>query len=458
MSSEKFVRIEKLNILNDRTIIFGLSYSRHLKKYFSSDKLYIEYDTSIKQLDTSILYIPAVSSVVTVAWALGAGVYVDALDKTYLNSLKKIESTMKSWHPYFSCSTEINIENLVSNSFHNNEYGLLFTGGLDSVTSYIKHRHRQPRLVKIWGAEVAFEDTKSWKQTRQMLDDFTSREGARINIVRTNAPRITNKLALYRKFGLDWWPHISHSIVLTGSSAPFCCATGIGTLLIASSRRALAHPWGSHPELDNDISWADVKVDHDSFSLNRLEKIRYFLKDHIGNNDHMILKVCNNTQLPASNCGRCMKCLRTITGLTLEGVNPYRCGFNDVNSKTFSLIRQRFLKKRFFNRKLAERIGDFYDRIGETYHWKDLQESIPRVIENDLYGSKRFFEWFKSFDTSKYVQNLEKSCSLSVPNLLSWLYYECIPTILDHMPKSAQSAIDRLVVLLVDTCNRFLLD
>ena len=85
-------------------------------------------------VDKSILYIPIVSSIITVAWAVGADIYIKELDKTYLNSLSKIKLVFEKWYPQFSFSTNIYAENFVSNQFNGERYGLLFSGGVDSQT------------------------------------------------------------------------------------------------------------------------------------------------------------------------------------------------------------------------------------------------------------------------------------------------------------------------------------
>jgi hypothetical protein len=448
MRAERYIRIQEPRISKDRKILFELTCSKDVEKYFSSNKLYIEYEKSIGKLDHSVLYIPAVSSVITVAWATGADVYVEKLDQEYLRSLSKIKSVMRRWYPDFSFSTEVDVGNVVSNKFCNDRYGLLFTGGVDSVASYIKHKDKKPDLIKVWGQEVPFDDEKNWKRVQRMLAEFSNKECTKIHVIRSNTPRIGNKQVLYREFGLDWWPDVCHGIVLTGLSAPLTCAMGIGTLYSASGGAGAEYkcPNGSIPLYDNKITWAGVKVVHDNYEVSRQQKIRYFLRDYVKDNSHIFLKVCNNTRLPVSNCGRCEKCLRTITGLVIEGIDPNKCGFKNVDSKTLNFIKKSFIKKSLFARKwIIERRAEMYERIGEFSFWKDAQEHMPNVKENSLQGANEFLEWFRAFNLSEYMQTVQENVRISLPYYL----YRAMLNICYRMPESTQNGIKQLLDFLM---------
>jgi hypothetical protein len=410
--------------------------------------MYVEYDEDIGEIDTSILLIPAVSGTITVAWAIGADLYVEDLDKAYLESLAQIKPVIANWHPAFSCSTKIEVKNIVSNRSEKSQIGLLFTGGVDSLASYIKHKDKKPHLIKVWGTEVRDDDLRSWKSVRTMLTEFSEKERVKIHEVRSNIPRAFNKLELYREFGLDWWQNVSHSIVLTGLCAPLTCLNNIGTLLIASSCDPYKrnYPWGSLPQIDNKISWANTRIVHDGFETDRQLKIRYFLKDYFRKYGYVSLKVCNDTRLPVSNCGKCEKCLRTITELVLEGIDPNKCGFKNVNRKTFNHIKESFVTKRFFARKrFVETRGDSIQKALELQLWQQVQKHIPEVtqIENSLYDSAGFFEWFKGFDLSEYSQQMQRNVKLSLPELL----YMCANSINDRMPQKIQNPAKQFIDL-----------
>ena len=63
---KKYIKIEDL-ILQKNRISVRLSCSKNIQKYLMSNTLYIEYDKNIDDVPNSILQIPAVSCMVTLA-------------------------------------------------------------------------------------------------------------------------------------------------------------------------------------------------------------------------------------------------------------------------------------------------------------------------------------------------------------------------------------------------------
>jgi hypothetical protein len=341
-------------------------------------------------------------------------------------------------------SSEINVRKIVSNRFCNNKYGLLFSGGVDSITSYIKHRNKKPVLIYVWGIHVRSYDTKSWKKTFKMLEDFSAREGTRINVIRTNIDEMLDRDFLHRKFGLDWWENVSHGIALTGLCAPLTCVADVKSLLIASSATSrFRYPIGLYPPLiNNNLSWGDIQVFLDNPELSRQLKIRYFLKDFTENYFHPFLKVCNKGDEVASNCGVCEKCYRSIVGLVVEGIDPVKCGFDNVDRETFETIRERFYCNNLLTRKFfIESRGEFYIRMGDVFLWEDIHQHISEKINHDVRGSKEFLEWFRSFNLSRYIQHANNNVVISPTHIL----YDCATYFGDRMPKNLRMATNKLL-------------
>ena len=174
----KYIKIEDLSVHENR-ILVRLSCSKNIQKYFMSHSLYVEYDKNIDEVPDSILQIPAVSGIVTLAWLTGADVYVKELDATYLESLQRIRTVMKDMYPEFPFS-EIYVDKIVLNEFNGDGYGLLFSGGLDSVTSYIRHRDKKPSLIH------CFVRKKQFKTNINHLINFSKEEDVTIEVIKTN--------------------------------------------------------------------------------------------------------------------------------------------------------------------------------------------------------------------------------------------------------------------------------
>ena len=87
----KYIKIEEPKVLGERLLLSNISCSRNVEKYFGQKSFWVRYD-----VDASILNIPVLSNVITVAWAVGADVYVGELDKSYFEALNKVKLVFKS--------------------------------------------------------------------------------------------------------------------------------------------------------------------------------------------------------------------------------------------------------------------------------------------------------------------------------------------------------------------------
>lgn len=421
-SANLVIKIEELKILENRLVLFKLSYPKKIKKYFLSNFFWVKYDEDMHDVSKSILDIPAVSNILPLAWAIGANIYVKELDKRYLESVNRITSVMKRWYPKLSFSTNIDVEKTVSNSFAGEGYGLLFSGGIDSTTSYIRNKNKKPDLIMVWGADIRLDREEFWRKVKKKYKDFADQENVKLNFIKTNMRQFINERLLTMEFGRyltdsSWWGALHHGIGLLGLCAPITVTKHIKTILSPAShtRELFEYRWGSHPLIDNQMSWAGVKVVHDSYDLSRQEKIRCVLKDYIRNSKrYPLLRVCWS-QFRDFNCGKCEKCLRTVAGLVLENIDPNKCGFN-IDSNFFDFLKQNFIERRF---TLSP---------GKVFLWKGIQRYIPKTMDHNLYGCKEFFEWFKDFDVT---ENVPKR-NVNIRQCLLRIYYK--------LPENVQSA------------------
>jgi hypothetical protein len=422
--SSKYILISEVRAVGNRLAI-KLDLSPNIRKYFFKDNFVVEYDNSIENADESILSIVPLFVVAPVAWATGADVYVNRLDRTSLNSLHKVRQIFLKWYPKFSFSGRIYVNNLIDNKFNNKQAGLLFSGGLDSLTSYIIHKHEHPVLITLLRGENP--SSYEYDYYNRIKDTFTTlakNEFVDIHFIRTDlwdtySSLLHNQL-LARDFNvIDWWNKVSHGLILLGLSAPLSIE-GIGRLYLASSHvrdYEVPQGQGSHFLANIDFSWADVKVIYDVQDLTRYGKIKYVLR---GNHYYYrYLKVCSpfvnpsyyknsNSQEYVKNCGFCHKCIKTITGLILESIDPAECNFY-VDDKVLYYVKRLLTT------------GSLPLKGSQREHWEDIQRQIPDKISNtpvmQRYGGKEFFEWLREFDFSSY-----KFCGNTALQMLCWTY------------------------------------
>lgn len=441
---KKCIRLLNTKVHNGNVLVTKLSYPKSMKKYFSSDCIYAEYNRRIDCVDESILNIPAIAILVPLAWAIGANLSVKKLDKSFLESLNKIRPIMQKWHPNFSFSTEIKVEEVVSNKFSNKGCALLFSGGLDSTVSYIRNKDKKPQLISIRGLDVLTEKRQVWTNVAEQLTAFAKRENIKIHFIKTNARELFFESLLSIEFGRSWYVRVSHGLLTLGLCAPLT-GEGFGTLLIASSRgpqhpNEVRYPLGSSPLIDEKISWADVKIIHDSYDLNRSQKIMKVLRNHVESGNTIFLRVCVNP-VKDLNCSKCSKCIATITGLAVAGIDPNKCGFK-MSSQTWVDLKQSFMshKKQLFENDLITPHFSY-----RTDDWKEMQKEISRDDIPNMHNSKYFFEWFRDYDLVKYGLEMEKR--MEITRLLKVLKYRLLGVMLTFfyfLPKRQQEVLKQL--------------
>ena len=225
---------------------------------------------------------------------------------------------------------------VVRNQFGGTRTCLLFSGGLDAFTSYTRHRDEKPDLVSVWCHDPRLHEEEKWACVKAAARWLSERDGVTSLQIKSNLTDINDRL-LNHVFGLSgsWYGQVAHGLLLLSLCAPITAVRDIGRVRIGSgSAQNMLHPWGSHPSIDNNVSWADVAVTHDAIEMSRQQKIRYMCA---ADRDCLTkLKVCHIYPL---NCAKCEKCFRTIAGLCVEGVDPRDCGFN-ADDRTLNNIRR----------------------------------------------------------------------------------------------------------------------
>jgi hypothetical protein len=405
-----YIKLEDINVEKNRLTCY-FDFSPDLEKFFNAKLFYAEYCGDLKNVDESILSIPPLVTVITIAWATGADIHLKKLDKNFSDSLEKIRPIFEKWYPQFSFSGKIKANNIVLNESHfkgdksdiSPKYGLFFSGGIDSLSSFIIHKDKKPTLISIWGADIPTTELDFWKRIKNIIKNFAKEKGVKNHFIKTNGREMINDHNIANEYGIKdgWWGQVSHGIFFGGMCAPLSVLEGLDTIFLASSfsENNSREQWGSHPDIDNKIHWANTRIVHDAYELGRQEKIRYILKEnpeYLNN-----LRVCHS-QFAKLNCSVCEKCLRTITCLVLEDIDP-----NQYNFKTDPFIFD-LIKIYIDNGFLLVRKSN----------WENIQDNIPSNLEADkLYNSTQFYEWLRDFNFDEYEYKRDKI------SLLTKAYY-----------------------------------
>jgi hypothetical protein len=138
------------------------------------------------------------------------------------------------------------------------------------------------------------------------------------------------------KTGVDFWMYKLHGAALSAVAHAF--SKRFGRVYVGSTVNIpYIDPWGSHPLLDPNYSSSNLQIQHDSIRLSRLDKVHVIADWEAALRN---LRVCTMNPPDQLNCGKCEKCIRTMTELLALGKLAQAPSFpvHDVSPELLSTI------------------------------------------------------------------------------------------------------------------------
>ncbi len=194
------------------------------------------------------------------------------------------------------------------------------SGGIDSLTTLranqLVYPSDHPGIIKdclivhgfdIGGLETLGEEAQIFERTIASLQPIATDARIELIPVRTNIRHLDDDVY--------FWMYKLHGAALSAVAHAF--SRRLGRVYIGSTVNIpYIDPWGSHPLLDSNYSSSNLQIRHDSIRLSRLDKVRV-----IADWDAALrnLRVCTMNPPDQLNCGKCEKCIRTMTELLALG-------------------------------------------------------------------------------------------------------------------------------------------
>lgn len=404
-SEQPFELYKRINVEQYRYVVVPMYEEPYWQNFV------VEYqedeNLDLRLLDNSQLSIPYIMCTIPYVWASGKTYTVPVMDEDLYYSLEKIQQVYRLFFPFNSWSGKLIPKELKKNKLYGNaqKTALLFSGGLDALSASFGHIDNEQFLITICGNDIHIHDFAIWNTVKEQCKQFaqtykhtnafirsTFRMFDKGNIFDNFCPQITRP-----------WHEALTALGLTGLTAPLLIAKGYSTLHLGATRTIeCPYPFGTHPLLDNNISFAGIQVFHDQADFNRVDKIRFIdqqVKKY--NLSYPELRVCFTKRLQeigGKNCSKCEKCLRTINEIVVLGIDPEPFGFifNEASliSKTKALLK---------GKRLSE---------GEIWHWQCVQQEIKNAPADRWAHSSAlqdYFSWLASLDVTKlYMHEIKK--------------------------------------------------
>jgi hypothetical protein len=255
--------------------------------------------------------------------------------------LKTVMALIKDWSggTYRPLDIETRISSAVRRSNGHRRAGMFLSGGIDSLATLRANKmnfpEQHPGAIKDCLLIHGFDIGGVIK--RGMKYHVFNRAKAAMSLVAEDAnvtliPVYTNIRHLCDE--RDLWLNKFFGSVLAAVAHTF--DSRLGLVYIASSYDIpnLA-PCGSHPLLDPEYSSFDLTIKHTDLALSRLDKLKIVADWDVAFQN---FRVCLANVKDRLNCGKCEKCVRTMTELLSIGVLHKTSAFveNDVSPELFS--------------------------------------------------------------------------------------------------------------------------
>ena len=309
---------------------------------------------------------------------------------------------------------------------------MLFSGGLDSVTTLVRHYKEKPILLCVNGADVALNDAERWSSLHENTITVAKQYGLRALFVTSNFRTFLNRNLLretVKDFSeKDWWMGFQHGWGLSGFLVPLLWNSGSAIGYIASSDHIEDQSLiGSRPDLDECLKWNDGKIIHDGTEYRRHNKVEYLCEQEKLGMKIPEIKVCLRSFAAGENCCMCEKCARTIaTFLTIGNSQPELFGFHEYTKmgKEWLPIFKRNLEKGRFR---LDSDWDVIKRDIKPLEWyqsqglKDYQLDFLEWLSNtdlDALREARDLKISSKHKTPVWLKELGRSIKLPKPLFL----------------------------------------
>jgi hypothetical protein len=407
-------------ILKKNTCQFSLY--GELGRYYIRQPLSLAYpkEVNLEKLPSSIVDIPLITNILPVIWFLGKTYSIPEMDEDLYNSSVKIKEFYKRFFYNTTWEGELKPKRLVKNNIKKTGNGsaALFSGGLDSSTTMLRHFDERPTLISFNDIhEEAVSFAKKHHFTHATIR-FNYYDFLKLNRLDRASIDITK-----------WFWDTTMGLAWVGVTAPYLYTKGIPRLYVPSGFTwdSFIFPDGqtmqqpASPLIDENLSPMGLKVTHDIFTMTRTDKIKFistFCHERKIPKPHLV--VCNRharSNTSYSSCNKCVKCYITMLDIMAIG--------EDLQDYGFTISKEDFIAQfKSYIETLKMRRGGTYTALHDTQLY--LKQNLAKLPKVQL----PFYNWFLSIDLWSRVSESENRPLRTTP--FSWSdYTDLYPNIKD---------------------------
>jgi hypothetical protein len=275
-----------------------------------SQELYYEYPRAFEPFicDSANAFAPPL---LLVAMTSGEELVIHPpVSRKLREGLEHIQEVFEQWYPEFFKHVQITARQITEDTAaHKGQTASFFSLGVDSFYTLLKPRHEPiTHLVYMLGMEQPLNLYQYQQEAAviERIQHVAQQSKAEVTVGKTNM-RVVFSLP-YSSFHGAGLAGVAHSL-----------SNGFDTVHIPATHSYHdIFPWGSNPLTDSFWSSENLNVTHDGAEAGRAQKIsRSLMHSELALKN---LRVCTKNEGGLQNCGKCDKCVRTMTTLDLLGI------------------------------------------------------------------------------------------------------------------------------------------
>lgn len=388
--------LDKITI-HKNLVLYDFHTNDELNRFFKTQRMFIQYEEDMADVPFSLLTIPFVNTMAGISWLSDSVLFVDEMDATFYESFKQLKRAYGELHRVQlkgmfvpSCIVKNFLKHDTKQSL------LLFGGGVDCHSSFLRNRNTISHIVNIYGWLNSVDEKNKVDISDELTTKgFALRMGVEAIHVRSNYASLFNLSKVDQKLcnpivGTSYWYGFLHSMAFLSISSVIAWKHSISNLIIASSftkDRSDVH-CASIMTTDSEFKFAtNGYTSHDAFDLNRQDKVKLLADYQRETGKPYKIQACSFND---HNCCECEKCFRTIIELVAENADPHDFGFNDIQGSL----------KQHWERIVSRNVALWSPTKEGYYHYlaaKRMRENYDKYNEEQ----KEFVDWFLSFDFDK---------------------------------------------------------
>jgi len=267
--------------------------------------------------------------------------------------------------------------------------GALFSGGIDALAmvrdNHLNFAPDHPRYIKdgilVYG--ILQGETELDSSFENVINGVSAiAKDADLNLIQV----YTNAYDHFRDLDPDFsfWRYEYIGSFLAAIAHAFVPRLAVASIASTYDFASL-EPWGSHPILDPLYGNTNLQIRHENAALSRLEKTKL-----VGEWDVALkhLRVCNEKVSYSKgnyNCGKCEKCVKTMTGLLSLGLLDQVSTFIENNVSKRLLLDSCYPSDSYGENCYRELIEPL-SKIGRYDLVNGIHQIIRRYHEQDVKG------------------------------------------------------------------------